>query len=252
MSPESQRAFYLRELQEAQDVEAYLLTHSGLPGPRGNLELAWTYADIAEPQRLLRMAELTAEMAPENTPAGYLAVCGVVGLGRLLCEGQFEVLDLLRRRAQDSRWRIREAVAMALQRWGRADFQAMLAELETWTQGSLLRRRAVVAAICEPALLNLPAASSAALRLLDIITASLEVEADRRSDDFRTLRQALGYGWSVAFAADPIEGQRRMERWLADQDPDVRWVMRQNLRKNRLARLAPDWAARWLDRLGSP
>jgi hypothetical protein len=248
---ESKRAAYQRQLKEAQDIEAYLLSHSGLPGPRGNLELAWAYADMAEPERLLRQAELTAEAAPENTPEGYLAFCGVVGLGHLLCQGSAEALHLLRLRAEDSRWRIREGVAMALQRWGIQDLPAMLAEMEAWAQGSLLRRRAVVAAMCEPALLDRPYAISAAFELLDAITAGLKGEPDHRCADFRTLRQALGYGWSVAFAANPTAGRKRMERWFKDQDSDVRWVMRQNLDKNRLTRLAPEWAASWRDKLQS-
>ena len=60
--------------------------------------------------------------------------------------------------------------------------------------------------------------------------------AERRSPDVRTLRQALGYCWSVAVAADPDAG---LDLFLAlgdSPDPDVRWIHRENSKKKRLAR----------------
>jgi hypothetical protein len=42
-----------------------------------------------------------------------------------------------------------------------------------------------------------------------------------------------------------------MERWLASDDRDVRWIMRENLRKRRLARMDAAWVARCVDELGA-
>jgi hypothetical protein len=53
----------------------------------------------------------------------------------------------------------------------------------------------------------------------------------------RTLRQALGYAWSVAVAADPEPGLTAFTALRDDPDPDVAWVVRENLRKKRLQRL---------------
>ena len=39
-----------------------------------------------------------------------------------------------------------------------------------------------------------------------------------------------------------------MEKWLANPDPDVRWIMRENLKKNRLVRMDAAWVARWRSR----
>ena len=61
--------------------------------------------------------------------------------------------------------------------------------------------------------------------------------AARRDDGFRVLRQALGYGWSVAIAALPADGLARFERLRASPDPDVQWVVRETMRKDRLKRL---------------
>jgi hypothetical protein len=44
-----------------------------------------------------------------------------------------------------------------------------------------------------------------------------------RSDEtFKTLRQAIGYCWSVLVAALPAEGKIMMEKWLTSEDKDMR------------------------------
>ena len=85
----------------------------------------------------------------------------------------------------------------------------------------------------------------AVLRILDKITASVRKVEDRTSEDFLALRKGLGYCWSVAVAALPDEGKRLMEKWLVDTDKDVRWIMRENLKKNRLARVDAGWVIKW-------
>jgi hypothetical protein len=73
------------------------------------------------------------------------------------------------------------------------------------------------------------------------VTYELPVSREHGSDAFRALRQALGYAWSVAIVALPDEGKLRFELLLASGDPDVRWVVRENLRKKRLERMDRDW-----------
>src|SRR4051794_21421461 len=124
------------------------------------------------------------------------------------------------------------AYARALQRLG---WDAVLPAMREWASGSLLERRAVVGGLCEPALLDSEARAVVALGLLDEITDALTREPDRRTDEFKALRKALGYGWSVAVAAAPSEGRRVMGRWLESDDRDVAWVMRENLKKKRLS-----------------
>ena len=135
---------------------------------------------------------------------------------------------------------------MALQRWGDADIEALLRAMAEWSHGSPWEQRAAAAALCEPRLLVKPAHAAATLHILDAITASLRHNQERKSESFRVLRQGLGYCWSVAVAASPQEGKPLMEKWLTNSDSDIRWIMRENLRKNRLAKMDPDWSARWL------
>ena len=176
-------------------------------------------------------------------------MCGVVGLGRLLAEGQPDALRDLRRYASDPRWRVREAVAIALQRLGDHDMGALLRAMDAWSKGSRLEQRAAAAALCEPRLLREAKYARRVLRLLDRITASVSRASDRRSEDFKNLRKALGYGWSVAVAALLAEGKPAMEKWLGSDDKDVIWIMRENLKRNRLLQMDARWTEKWRKRL---
>jgi hypothetical protein len=169
---------YRELLRAAPEWEPVLLARSGLPGPRANLELAQVAAAEAPPERLRAWAASEHE---------YLALVGTIGLAGL---------GALREQANDPRRRVREGVAMALQRLG---FDAVLPAMREWAKGSLLERRAVVGGLCEPALLD-ERRGTIVLGLLDEITAGI---------------------------AD-IEDRRR------DEDRDVAWIMRENLKKKRL------------------
>jgi hypothetical protein len=53
----------------------------------------------------------------------------------------------------------------------------------------------------------------------------------------------------VAVAAASKAGKPLMEKWCKSPDPNVRWVMKENLTKNRLARMDEKWVRRWGKRL---
>jgi 3-methyladenine DNA glycosylase AlkC len=237
---------YRQTLRTLDDWEPFLLRESGLPGPRGNLELAHAVAEEGDAALFQRLRSFDPLQAPTNSPYEFLAFCGVLGLGKLIAQGQRAALEELRAYASDPRWRVREAVAQALQTYGDADMDALLNEMEAWSQGSPLEQRAAAAALCEPRLLVEPAQVERVLHILDRITASLLEVEDRKSDAFQALRKGLAYCWSVAVAAHPAAGKPLMEKWLASDDKDVRWIMKQNLKKNRLARMDATWVARWM------
>lgn len=236
---------YRQILSTLDDWDTFLLQESGLPGPRGNLELAQVVADEGDEALFWRYLDYSPAIAPTNSAQEFLAFCGVVGLGRLLAEGKTEVLAALRRCAADPRWRTREGVAMALQRWGEQDMGALLREMAAWSQGNPLEQRAAAAALCEPKLLKDPLQVEAVLQILDQITASVTTANDRKSEAFKALRKGLGYCWSVAAAAYPAVGKPLLEKWLANNDKDVRWIMKENLKKDRLTRMDAAWVARW-------
>ena len=240
---------YRERLRALDDWEPYLRAESGLPGPRGNIELGQAVAEEGDAELFDMLLSWDANKAPTNSTGEFLAFCGALGLGRLLTEGEMGALEKLRQCANDPRWRIREATAMALQRWGRVDMDAMLAEMMNWSQGSLLEQRAVAAALCEPDLLREAEKVESVLEILDRITTAFVLTTDKSDGDYKTLRQGLGYCWSVAVAANPGCGKPYMERWFDCDDRDVRWIMKENLRKKRLERMDSEWTTTWRAKL---
>jgi hypothetical protein len=147
---------YREALERAANQKAYLLAHSGLPGPRGNLELARAAAEACSKPELRRWARLGPDEAPTGTAEEFLAFCGVLGLGRALVEDDLRALHELRRTppiragACARRWRWRSSFG------ARPYFEALTAAMDEWARGSPLERRAAAAALCEPALLTTP------------------------------------------------------------------------------------------------
>jgi HEAT repeat protein len=224
---------YRAELRQLRDWEPYLQANSGLPGPRANLELVQAAGDEATKHALWRWS---------GSEDDYLALCGAAGLGRFALEDP-KILPRLQALASDPRWRVREGVAIALQRLGKQDLDRLIAEMKPWANEGPYVQRAAAAGLCEPPLLKREPQVREVLEILDTITRSIASSRDRKSEGFRVLRQAMGYCWSVAVAGAPGPGRSIMERWLRSTDPDVRWIMKSNLGKSRMGALGQSWVA---------
>lgn len=238
---------YREILRQTADWAEYLLRESWLPGRRANLELAAAAAEEGDADWFDHLLSFDASSAPVNTPYEFLAFCGALGHGKLLEEGDLRAVRTLRICASDPRWRMREAVAMALQRYGRAEMGALLDEMANWSAGILLERRAAAAGPCHPELLVEVDSAERVLRILNQITQSLLEEPDRRSADYIALSKALGYCWSVAAAAQPEIGKPIMERWMVSEDLHIRRIMKENLKMKRLERADSDWTETWIE-----
>lgn len=206
----------------------YLAAHSGLPGPRANLELADAFAEVASGELIRHFADSSDE---------FERFCGTEAIGRLLLEGD-DLEPLLRERACDESWRVREAAARALQLVGDKDPARLRAIVADWMHArEPYIQRAALAAICEPRLLRDPATQTAALEACAVVTRAIVAAGDRKDDALRNLRQALGYCWSVAVAGDPVRGLPAFAELERDENPDVRWIVASNRKKQRLQRL---------------
>jgi hypothetical protein len=242
---------------DTENLENYLASNSNLPGPRGNLELADAFgdslADLAGRgghslwELCTKMTSIPVNEAPTNDPREFIPFCGAVGVGALgaavpeLFDGS---LAAFRRLADDPRWRMREATAMGLQRLLRSRQEEAFAALEGWISGgSPLALRAAAAAVAEPPLLVYEETAQRALRLHRRIMERVAGFEDRRSGEFRTLRQALGYTLSVVVQATPEAGFAFLRGLAATPDPDVRWIVRENLKKSRLVKYFPEEVA---------
>jgi hypothetical protein len=103
-----------------------------------------------------------------------------------------------------------------------------------------------MAGLCEPRLLKKTEFCQQVLAILDEITTGIAATSGNKSDDFRVLRQALGYGWSVAIVSAPERGKVLFEKWAAFNHPDIQWIIKENLKKNRLIKLD----AAWVEKMG--
>ena len=249
-------------------LEDYVIDHSQLPGRRANLEMAWAFADEVgafchAPDVSLRRNYVAMEWllwvlmnrhppdqfgSDPDSPLQMPQFCGAVAFGEWAAAfQQIEAgVAMMFTLAKSPLWRIREAVAMGLQRllarkWSPTIHRLRRTALDIGPE----EWRALVAGIAEPDLL---ADSDHALDALDMHYTALSYlrrlpESSRRSDRVRTLRKALGYTVSVVIAATPEAGFPLLHTWLAWNDPDVRWVIKENLKKKRLSPWADEVAA---------
>jgi hypothetical protein len=237
---------YRQTLKGLDDWVPFLLKESGLPGPRGNLELAHAVAQEGNKHQFNHFLTFHAQ---ENTPEVFVVFCGVMGLGKLAAS-QPELFNRLREYASDPRWRIREAVATGLQLAGDQDMDLLVREMKKWIKGNWYEKRAAAAALAEPRLLKQPKQAKQVLQILNSITESMEMDETSRDDSFKVLRQGMGYCWSVAVAALPDEGKPIMEQWLDSEDKDINWMMKENLKKNRLVKMDAAWVKKCSKKLG--
>ncbi len=242
-------------------IREYLVSNSNLPGPRGNLELAGAFAEMVEtyaknaPQRVwdlcLMFSQVSADEAPTNDPKGFVAFCGTRGLGAVgACVPSYfdEALANLFELAHDPRWRVREAVAMAIQRLVEVDSNRVLSALEGWIQDEdWLAMRAVTAGLAEPWLLKDDSIVEKALELHQDVVACIAASSDRRSEAFKALRKGLGYTFSVLTAALLEQGFQALQKLATSGDKDLLWIARSNLKKNRLVKYFPDEVTRCLE-----
>jgi len=231
----------------------YLASNSNLPGPRGNLELAEVFADVVEdfagrePEKLwnlcLKLTQFSLREAPVNNPKEFLVFCGVRGIGVLGISQIFfqNALPLLRELASDPRWRTREGVAMAIQSMIEKQPQKTLSELAKWVEtDNWLVMRAVAAGVAEPSLLKDAQTAESAFELHKKIFTRVAAAKERKSSVFKTLKQGLGYSLSVVTCAVPGEGFEYMRQLAETQDADILWIVKENLKKNRLLKNFPE------------
>lgn len=249
-----------------EEFEPFLLENCGLggldplggPGPGGgggqqqrlDLEVVHAVAEHAPPHLFQDWVRRGQKEAPNDMPEVSTVVAGAIGLGRLVADGQGRHEDTLRTLASDDRWRVREAVTMAMHRIGREAPDRMLDIAEDWTTGQPLEQRAAVSAVAEPRILGEDeVVAERALDLVDEMTETLHEARTHDDEGLVALRKALGVAWSAVVAALPRQGRHRFEAWLAVDDPNVRWVLEQNLQQPPMQELDPEWVERTLQQL---
>ncbi|QBD78295.1 hypothetical protein EPA93_20745 [Ktedonosporobacter rubrisoli] len=236
-------------------LEFYLRDNSRLPGPRPNLELADDVSSLLatavsrHPERVKSLLNYFSNSdhsaVTGNTPSEFVLLCGIVASGACAAVQpgwRNETLSLLDQYASSPYWRVREGVSIAYRHMLVADSDEMIRHmLHLAREGCCLQQRAAIAAVAEPPLLlsNYKLCISA-LELQRIVLHRLHLIPlnERKREDFRVLRRTLGYTLSVVTAALPEEGFALMSEAVSWGDTDIVWVLRENLKKKRLAKFS--------------
>lgn len=237
---------------DADGLAALLIAGSRLPGPRANLALAVRFADLVAASgnrerlwpMLLTWLVLPPAAAPAGDPHEFLPFCAAQGLGALYpsvdATRQKAIVSLLRIAADDERWRLREAVAIALQRIGEQDVEALRAVVDDWLPtASVTEQRAIMAALAHTPILKDEATARYALGIAGAIMQNVQQAdaAQRKTESFRILRKALEYALSVYIAALSAAGIPFLSHWQVSDDPAIQRIVSQNLGKARLQRV---------------
>ncbi|MFX0086394.1 MAG: hypothetical protein ACFFAU_12060, partial [Candidatus Hodarchaeota archaeon] len=146
----------------------------------------------------------------------------------------------IRSLAIDSRWRIREAVAKAIHILLEKKGFDLINELENWVVNEeWLVMRAVATGVAEPSLLTDKKLAQKALLLHKLILNQISESVKRNNEEFKTLRKGLGYSLSVVVQAIPEDGFKFMDEFVMNEDKDIRWILKENLKKKRLTKNHP-------------
>jgi hypothetical protein len=175
-------------------------------------------------------------------------LCGVISAGTCAAvqvEWREKTIEMLSHYACSPYGRIREGVATAYQHLLSVDRQLVMTNLKRLvTEGNYLQQRAAIAAIAESHLLFDPEIVNDAVQLQRVVLENSHraPAAERKIEDFRVLRRALGYTLSIVTAAAPEQGFALMRECATWNDDDINWILRENLKKKRLAKFSQDAA----------
>jgi hypothetical protein len=237
-----------------QEIEKLLLMNSNLPGPRGNLTLAYKFAQCFEREQLdqnlsdllFKWAGISSEKAPANTTEEYIPFCAILALGSHYVftseDKKIRIMNQIREAMNDKRWRMRESAAIGLQLIAEKDIGPVKSYITNWYGSSnLLEKRAFLAALAHPPILKEKETTRFSLRVSEAILEDLlKVSEDTwRTEEFATLSKGLQYCLSVFAAELPEEGFELLKKYARSKNKQVVKIIRANLGKTRLTKKYP-------------
>ena len=222
-----------------------LLKNSGLPGPKANLELLYSFSKKATESEVNECFSFYRDDL-HNSPEEFVVMCGIVGYCILNKDNIPKTLMTIRKYASHSSWRIRESVAIGIQEIAENNMCEIIDNLKKWMDGNDLEKRAIVAALCEPRLLKEKTIIIELLEILNIITMGFDKIDGKLSENQNSLRKTLGYGWSVAIISLPDEGKSAFEKIAECNNKHIKWIVKENLRKKRLTVMDKKWVEKML------
>lgn len=211
---------------------AWLCKNSHLPGTTPNFTIARAFADtcIMHAHRgeklAVAMATLDADAAPGASDLEFLPVCGVLAVGAygaLHAKSRRDMLDVLHDRADDLRFRVRDAVVEALAKMGAASEDALALEVATWMDGYFHAAAVLRALAHESWLPNLHDPTVVAMRFDEAFElAKRSPRAAARYPGRKALVDALGTATGSIANRFGVPIFDLLEKWTAVEDPELR------------------------------
>ncbi len=224
---------------------------SGLPGVRVNDALGRAFADAcaargARADKLIAlMSGYDADEAPGATPLEFLPFCGIAAAAARACtdEAAFDAtLALLHEKADDLRFRVRDAVVAGLVRIGGTRGDLLAERVQPWMDG-YFHAAAVLHAMAEQEWCSSLTKVEAPLARLDEAWA-LARDASRataRYPGHKSLVEGLCIAPRALAARFGVPVFDLLVQWTRSKDPAMRAIIEKNLGGSRLAgRFAPE------------
>ena len=242
---------YLDDLDVA-SLTTYLSENSNLPGPRGNLTLAYKLAQLISGNWLNHTDYLKRCITEWSTDDEYLRTCRNVALGFVLASHSSEenwITPLLYEDNYNPMWRPREAVTLGLEETLRKRPEYTLKLLDQWNNGDLIVLRNTLMVLASPTILSEHASVREALRhYTEEAMKRIKQDADIKPEGYDILKNSLGFTISVAAVADP-ETLTLMKQWVESREKTWLSILANNLKKKRLAKSYPEETSKMLKEL---
>ncbi len=227
----------------------FLMEHAFITGNKANIELAETFARVGTLMDFKQFIRINHIEAPEGSAESFLTYCGVLGYGVYLSRYyDYGLLDQLRERANDPRLVIRQAVVKALRYIGRKNFRRLIEYIDYWKIGTPLEQRACLAAVCSSDFIKDRESLLEALELLEWVTATFVENLDW-NNNYNILQEEVASCWARIVAENPAKGKQKMERWMKEQHPMVKNIMKRSLLKDSLQAMEKKWGNEWLGKI---
>lgn len=239
------------DITRINELENMLVSNSNLPGRRANLELADAFSDCFEKIEInnvyynlfKKWVKISEQEAPADDPKEFLPFCAVQAMGALYsgCDKKRkeEIVCILKDKANDSRWRVKEAVAMGFQRIAEKDFKVVSEIFSDWNkEGTFTEKRAIIAALAHPPVLDSRDNVLFCLNITqEILESIMNLDKDiRKSEGYKVLKKGLDYAISVFVEKLPVEGFALLKKWAEVDDVQIKRIIKSNLGKTRLTK----------------
>lgn len=218
---------------------------SGLPGTRANVAIAQSFANEcvargkAADALAFAMATLDADVAPGASPREFLPMCGVLAIGGRAAGDpklRARALAVLHAAADDLRFRVREAVPIALAKIGGAMGDALVDDVASWMDG-FFHATAVLLALAHPAWLpSIDRVDTVIARLDEAYALAKNApRAAARYPGRKALVDALAIAPGAVAARFGVPVFDALTRWSETEMPELRAAIEANLGGTNLA-----------------